>query len=165
MIHYAFSARPGSPLSDEEARRYGPEIIRLHESEGRVTWRTIKEASRDPKSILHEFVFNLSPEEAAEEHYSERARLLSRSIMVRFPDTQEPVRAFPSFKMRSHEEREYIPADIVVQDLDLTVRQLDKFRRQIRALLREYQAWRKVAGFEEAEVLLKAAEEFLRRAA
>ncbi len=165
MTEYMFSAKPGSRLTDKDAARIGPVLTQLAE-EHRLTREAIVDAARPPRAPLHRY-FEWDDNEAGRQWRLHQAGQLRRFILVRPADQPEaePVRGFVPVKARDAEDQEFRAATDVRDDAYLVTQQLERFRKDIRRLIREYNAWRRFSGFEPADLLLRAAEEFLRRAA
>lgn len=165
MSEFVFSAKPGSRLTDKDAARIGPVLARLA-ADDRLTREAIVAAAAPQRAPLHRY-FEWDDSEAARLYRLEQAGQIRRCILVRPIDEpdQEPVRAFVKTVRRDEDEERFADATTIRDDAFLTTQELERFKRDIRRLIRQYNAWRRFVGFEAADVLLRAAEDFLRRAA
>lgn len=134
-----FSAAPGGPITDRDAKRLGPVLSELTEKcGGRLTPKDVVDEARSPQSILHSY-FEWDLEKAAERHWIQTARQIISHIKVRIVTSsgkQVPVRNW--FSVRTEPDEGGKIAYVSVERI-----QSNKFLREqvIRDALREAQAW------------------------
>jgi len=94
---YEFRAAEGSRISDTDAKRVGPELVRINERYGDIKPSVVVDEARNPRSKLHRY-FEWDIHKAAQKHWLEQARHLIRSvkILVKTSAYEQPteVRAF-----------------------------------------------------------------------
>ena len=95
----------------------------LYQEHGKLTPEIVMVAARPEDSPAHQFVFGLSVEEAAEDHYRERAhRLIQMVRVVREVRPDEPPRRIRVFhQVVDDGERSYIDLDRLAARPDLFV--------------------------------------------
>lgn len=131
------------------------ETLAAMAAEGRLTPRdVVDEARTTPGSALHQHIFGVSDDEAAERWRLDRARNLIRSFRVTYaaPDgTPKQVRQFVS--LTTADGHAYQPTETVVAD-EFTHRMLlQSLERDVAALQRKYGALDEFAAFVRAQLL------------
>ncbi len=136
-----FRAARGSPITDEQAQRYGERIETLvEEGDGSVTPQAVYDDAKKKRSPLHEY-FEWNDGVAADAYRINQARELLRYIhvVVVRDDVEEEVRAFHNVVIERPEqppERTYAAVARVLSDEEL--------RKQVIAkALHEFEQWRK----------------------
>jgi hypothetical protein len=97
-----YKARPGSSITDRQARILGPVIHAIEDRDGICTAKALVEEARSPRCPAHRLVFTCKEDAAAEKYYLARAGNLIRSVvtievrMVR-DDRKGPPPMIPAF--------------------------------------------------------------------
>lgn len=95
--------------------------LALYEEHGVLTPDIVKEAARPTTSPAHGFVFNISPKEAAEEYYLERAHRLIQLVKVTYrPEPEAPPRRIRVWHAVTGDEqaRVYEPLEVMIERPD-----------------------------------------------
>jgi hypothetical protein len=161
-----YKPRKGSPLTQEQAQRYGPRIQELIDRYGDVSAEDVLKDAKKKSSPLHDF-FEWDDAKASRLYRLEQARMMVRSVEIVVIDSrgkevrpraflQVPVRdARSGLDTRKHT---IIPVQHSFVDGDLRDRIILGFRRRINALRREM---RQMEGLDEAARLLGEADDEL----
>jgi hypothetical protein len=84
-------------MSDQDAKRVGPELVRINDRYGDIKPEVVVDEAKSPRSKLHRY-FEWDVRKAAEKHWLEQARHLIRSVKIQVTVSayEEPkeVRAF-----------------------------------------------------------------------
>jgi len=98
-----FRAKPGTPVTSQKARVYGPELLRIaRKYQGNVKTEDIVNEASNPNSPIHDF-FNWDIKSAAHSWWKQQARVLENSVEigVKFPNgTMVYVDVFESVRVQ-----------------------------------------------------------------
>ena len=161
-----YKARKGSPLTGEQAKRYGPRIQELIDKYGDVSAEDVLDAAKKKKSPLHDF-FEWDDTVAARKFRLTQARMMVRSVEIVVIDSRGKEvrpRAFLQIPVRDERsgldtrKHHIIPVQQITVDEDLKERVIVGFRRRINALRREM---RQIEGLDKAARFLDDADDEL----
>jgi len=133
---YEFKAAEGSRLTDQDARRIGPELARLHDRDGELRPATVVDVAKSPRSKLHQY-FEWDVQKAAEKHWLSTAGHLIRSIRIEVKtSSRTPPREVRAFVKLGKSIKGYTPMTEVLKRDDYTAMMLSR-------ALEEAEVWRK----------------------
>jgi hypothetical protein len=131
----------------------------LYNEQGFLTAEMVRDAARSEDCPAHAFVFNLPEDEAAEQHYLERARKLIRSIRIVYRDVtdQEPtkVRFFHSVPTDDTTGHHYISASDLARKPDQMLLARNEAERQLRGAERAVEGLDLIANDPEITAITK----------
>jgi hypothetical protein len=145
-------ARPGSRISDKQAREIAPELFALERRDGLATPEAVITAAREPTSALHG-LFDWDDASAAHKQRLQMARQVIRSVVYRVQSIGKNIDAFtPAFvHVREeavgdeHEEPAndrgggYANITRVLGEEKLRARMLEAARRDLQAWIQRYE--------------------------
>jgi hypothetical protein len=141
----SIKARPGSRLTNGQAREIAPVLHALEARDGLVHPQAVVEAARDPASPLHA-LFEWDDAKAAEEYRIQTARTIIRSITYRVMALGKSVNDYQPMFVRYQENEDGQPGRSgygnvvkVLGDEDLRKKLLDQARRELDAWIRRYE--------------------------
>lgn len=128
------------------------ELLRIRDDVGEITPDTVLEAARPRGSVLHGYVFDKAPKDAAEAYYRARAHSLIRIVRIRYPTTdptdKRTLRAFHAVRETDPPRYVYEPAEEVAADPLRRALVLRDMERDWRTLKARYE------GFQEFAVMI-----------
>jgi hypothetical protein len=138
------------------------DALRLLEQQyGHLTAELVVEAARPEDSDLHPYIFDRTPEAAAEAWWLHRAQELIQSIRVRYEksDGQIEVRRYVSVVDERY-GRVYKDAEEVVQDPITRELVLREMRRDVAAMQQRYQNftefWQLIEALAQASTIIES---------
>lgn len=105
-----YSARPGSPISDEEANLVGRETEEMSKEGIALTARSLLDRARDRRSPIHS-LFDWNDSTAAEKYRRDWAGKLLGSVQVIEVSLKRKAKAFYSIKIDQQEIGKSLPSD------------------------------------------------------
>jgi hypothetical protein len=165
-------ARPGSRLSNEDAKVIAPVLFRLEQERGGFTPADVLAEARDPGSPLHRF-FEWDDTVAAEKHRLQVAATLTRSVVYRVmtigPEMQKYTPVFPTVKQIDQagvEGRKYRSLPYVLEQPDLKKQMMDQAVQKLEATIRHFRTLEALASeVPELETVLQRVRAAVARAA
>lgn len=156
-----YTARPGSHFSDKDAAIIGPILQRIHDRDGSVATGAVVAEARRVSSPIHRY-FDWEVEIAATRWWDQQARQMVNSVFRVVPN-EAPQRAYWSL---AHDDgRSYQSLDSILSDPERVQKVLGQLARDLRAVQTKTRAFRRAAGFEKAEPLMVAIDEYLEQVA
>lgn len=141
-IQKIYKSREGSPISDEQAKRYGTRIDKLmEENGGKIRPKNLIDDARDESSPLHEY-FDWDDSQAGEKWRTWQARALLGyiKVVVKYDHTQKESRAYFNVNVDTGEEdfneeaRAYVSIENVMSE--------PNYKKQLLAeAVREIEHW------------------------
>jgi hypothetical protein len=138
-------ARPGSRLTNDQARGIAPVLHALEARDGRIQPQAVVDAARDPGSPLHA-LFEWDDSKAAEAHRIQTASTIIRSITYRVMSLGKQVNDYQPMFVRYQEgpageggPTGYGHVVTVLGDDDLRGRMVDQARKELDAWVRRYE--------------------------
>lgn len=115
-----YFARPGGPLSNEQANALGEELERMAVEGVAATPEAVVERARDASSPIHD-LFEWNDARAADKYRLHQARTSIAAIVVRDPASGSMARAAFSVQIQRDGDvrREYVSRNVVLEKNDL----------------------------------------------
>lgn len=136
---YEFKAAQGSRLSDQDARRIGPELARIHDRDGELRPAAVVDVAKSPRSKLHRY-FEWDVQKAAEKHWLATAGQIIRSIKIEVVTTRhaapKQVRAFVKL---DRSVRGYMPMTEVLKNDDYVSMMMARALEELEVWKRRYE--------------------------
>ena len=133
---YEFKAAEGSRLTDNDAKRIGPELARIHERDGELRAEAVVDIAKSPRSKLHRY-FEWDVQKAAERHWLSTAGQLIRAIKIEVKTSSRAVpREVRAFVKLDKSIRGYTPMTEVLKNDDYVAMMLSR-------ALAEFEIWKK----------------------
>jgi hypothetical protein len=160
---YEFKAAEGSRITDNDAKRIGPELQRLHERDGVLRADAVVDVAKSPRSKLHRY-FEWDIQKAAEKHWLSTAGHLIRAVQIEVKTSRVAApKEMRAFVKLDRSVKGYVPITEVLKRDDYTAMMLNR-------ALEEFEVWKKrhekILGFTEtfrgADLVLAHAQERLR---
>jgi hypothetical protein len=137
-------ARPGSRLSDKEAKQVAPELFDLERKHGMVTPEAILAKARDPESPLHQF-FEWDDAKAAETQRLNTARLLAKAVAYRVILGGKDISHYQPALIRVRDKDDtgiirsgYVSIERAVERADLREQIIENARKEMEAMIRKF---------------------------
>jgi hypothetical protein len=105
----------------------------IYQERGEITAPAVVESARPKKAPLHP-AFEWDDSKAAEEHRLWQARQIVRSVVVVNDDTKAETPQYVHVQVVNQTEGRYLPASVVVQNVDLFQRALAELQGKVSAI-------------------------------
>ena len=105
----------------------------LYQAHGEITATAVVEAARPKKAPLHP-AFEWDDTKAAEEHRLWQARRIVRAVQVVDDETKDETPQYVHVRVADQDEGRYLPASVVVENVDLFQQALSELHGKISAL-------------------------------
>lgn len=106
----------------------------LYQAQGEVTPTAVVDMARPEDAVLHP-AFEWDDEVAAEEYRLWQARNMVRCLVVVNDNTAEETPQYVHVRVANQDEGRYLPASVVVADVDLWARAVSELQGKANALL------------------------------
>lgn len=151
-VEYAWRENFRPSIDPLAAGRELERITELHD--GVLDASYVVEESRPSDALLHDYIFSLDEQEAAERHYQHRARQIIGGLTIRVVEQQSlgEVRAFIAVGDPGEVSglRQYHSALTVRDDPEMSLSYRAMLRRRLIGLRDELESWDEFAGVVEA---------------
>jgi hypothetical protein len=130
-------------------------LAAILETNGELTPALVVEAARPEDSPLHNLVFDVPPDQAAERYYLDRAHRLIRAARYVYKDADEtgPARSLRAYHVTPTSDRiTYQSVEEIAADPFMTRLVLDQMRRDWLALKRRYDTFAEFVEMVRADV-------------
>jgi CRISPR/Cas system CSM-associated protein Csm2 small subunit len=139
-----YSPVVGSPLSQEQAERYGSRIdLLIEQNNGMITPELVVTDAASKKSPLHDY-FQWDDAKAAEEYRLTQAGQLLRFINVTYNDEEKPAKAYHNVvvTIENKSQRGYVNLQRVLSEEELLEQVLKQALKEIKTWREKYRQYK-----------------------